>query len=62
MSKKKACKRCKYFFEGNECPTCKTSQSVTNWKGRIFITDCKSSEIAKKIGVERDGEYAIKVT
>lgn len=62
MSKKKACKRCKLFFEGDECPNCKTTQAVTNWKGRIFIIDSKNSDIAKKIGVETDGEYAIKVT
>ena len=62
MSKKKACKRCKFFFEGEECPNCKTTQTVTNWKGRIFIVDSKNSDIAKKIGVEKEGEYAIKVT
>jgi len=62
MSKKKACKRCKFFFEEEECPNCKTTQTVTNWKGRIFILDGKNSDIAKKIGVEKEGEYAIKVT
>jgi len=62
MSKKKACKRCKYFYEGDECPLCKTTQSVTNWKGRINVIDAKQSGIAKKIGAEADGEYAIKVT
>ena len=62
MSKKKACKRCKMFIEGDECPNCKTSQFVTNWKGRITIVDAKNSDIAKKIGVDKDGEYAIKVT
>ncbi|HLF54984.1 MAG TPA: transcription elongation factor subunit Spt4 [Candidatus Nanoarchaeia archaeon] len=62
MSKKKACKRCKYFFEGDECPLCKSTQSVTNWKGRIYIIDTKASAIANKIGVDKDGEYAIKVT
>ena len=62
MSKKKACKRCKFFYEGEECPQCKTSQAVTNWKGRIHILDDKNSGIAKKIGVEVEGEYAIKVT
>ena len=62
MSKKKACKRCKYFFEGDECNLCKSAQFVTNWKGRIFIIDSKNSGIAHKIGAEADGEYAIKVT
>ena len=62
MSKKKACKSCKIFYEGQECPICKTSQAVTNWKGRINIIDSKESTIAKKIGIDKDGEYAIKVT
>ena len=62
MSKKKACKRCKMFIDGDECPNCKTSQFVTNWKGRIYIINAKQSGIAKKIGSEADGEYAIKVT
>lgn len=60
--KKKACKQCKFMFEGDECPLCKRSQGATNWKGRIFITNKDKSEIAKKIGITEDGEYAIKVT
>jgi len=62
MSKKKACKGCKLFYEGQECPSCKTSQAVTNWKGRIYVVDNTESAIAKKIGIEQEGEYAIKVT
>ena len=61
MSKKKACKKCKLIFEGEECPTCKSTQTIQNWKGRIYILDSKNSGIAKKTGAEVDGEYAIKV-
>ena len=60
--KKKACKKCKIFVEGDECSLCKGSQFVQNWKGRIFISDAERSDIAKKIGIEAKGEYAIKVT
>ncbi len=59
--KKKACKSCKIFVEGDECPVCKGSQFVTNWKGRLYIIDANKSEIAKKIGAKVKGEYAIKV-
>ncbi len=59
--KKKACKNCKMFVEGDECPVCKTAQFATNWKGRLYILDANKSEIAKKIGSEVKGEYAIKV-
>lgn len=60
--KKKACKSCKIFVEGDECPVCKGSQFVTNWKGRLYIIDANKSVIAKKIGAKVKGEYAIKVT
>ena len=62
MSKKNACKKCKFLFEGSECPSCKGTQTVQNWKGRINIVDIKNSGIAKKTGAESEGEYAIKVT
>ena len=58
--KKKACKRCRMFFEGTECPSCKSNQFTTNWKGRLFILSDESS-IAKRVGITANGEYAIKV-
>jgi len=60
--KKKVCKKCKVFVEGDECPFCKGNQFVTNWKGRIHILDANKSEIAKKIDIKVKGEYAIKVS
>ncbi len=60
--KKKACKRCKLFVEGEECPVCKVATSTSNFKGRFIVLDLKNSEIAKKVGTEKEGEYAIKVT
>ncbi|HLC32424.1 MAG TPA: transcription elongation factor subunit Spt4 [Candidatus Nanoarchaeia archaeon] len=62
MTKKHACKRCKFLYDGEECPNCKGAQPVVNWKGRISILDNKNSDIAKRIGAETEGEYAIKVT
>ncbi|MCA9477692.1 MAG: DNA-directed RNA polymerase subunit E'' [Nanoarchaeota archaeon] len=34
---------------------------IQTWKGRVVITDAKRSHIAQKMGIEKDGEYAIKV-
>jgi DNA-directed RNA polymerase subunit E" len=62
MSKKKSCKKCKLFVEGDECPVCHSAQFVLNWKGRIHILDANKSDIAKKMGTSVKGEYAIKVT
>ena len=61
MPKKKVCKMCKIFYEGSECPVCKGSQVSGTWKGRINILNKEKSDIAKKIGIEANGEYAIKV-
>ncbi len=61
MAKKKACKHDKLLTETEQCPLCKGSSLVLNWKGRIHIIDYEKSEIAKKIGITANGEYAIKV-
>jgi RNA polymerase subunit RPABC4/transcription elongation factor Spt4 len=61
MAKKKACKKCKLFVEGDTCPNCKISNFTTSWQGRLFITDVENSLIAKEIGIKVKGEYAIKV-
>ncbi len=59
--KKKACKKCKIFVEGEVCPVCKKNQFSTNWQGRIYFVDPARSTIAQKINVDVKGEYAIKV-
>lgn len=59
--KKKVCKKCKFFYEGEVCPVCKSNQSSLSWNGRIYIIDSKKSEIGKKMGITINGEYAIKV-
>ena len=59
--KKKVCKKCKIFVDGETCPICKKNSFSTNWQGRIYFIDANKSTIAKKINVEVKGEYAIKV-
>ena len=59
--KKKVCKKCKIFVEGETCPICKKNSFSTNFQGRIYFVDVNRSTIAKKINVDLKGEYAIKV-
>jgi len=61
MAKKKVCKSCKYFFEGNECPLCKSNQTATTWQGRLNVLDANKSQIGEKLEKKVKGEYAIKV-
>jgi RNA polymerase subunit RPABC4/transcription elongation factor Spt4 len=59
--KKKVCKTCKLFVDGDLCPQCKRDSFSTSWQGRIVFVNAKGSFIASQLGVEHDGEYAIKV-
>ena len=61
MGKKKACKKCKLFVEGDACPICKGNNFTNSWQGRFYVSDAENSMIGNKIGVEVKGEYAIKV-
>ena len=60
MSKKKACKTCKLFVEGDKCPVCHSDSFSTSWQGRVYISDVAKSAIAEKIAIKVKGEYAIK--
>ncbi len=61
MSKKKACKKCKAFVEGNKCAICSGNSFSTSWQGRMYVADAAGSMIASKINITQKGEYAIKV-
>ena len=61
MAKKKACKKCRLFVEGDTCPSCGSNSFSNTWQGRIYIKDVSQSMIANKISITLKGEYAIKV-
>lgn len=59
--KKKVCRSCKIFVEGNECHICKGAQFSESWNGRMTFFDVAKSHIAKQVGIHQKGEYVIKV-
>jgi len=61
MSKKKACRKCKMFVEGDKCPSCGSDSFTTTWQGRLYVHDVPNSLVAEKTLVKVKGEYAIKV-
>ncbi len=60
MHKKKVCKKCKIFVEGDVCPLCGGKELTETWKGRIIILKPEKSVIAKKLKIGKKGAYAIK--
>lgn len=57
----KACKNCKFIFEGEKCPKCGSEESNETFKGKIIIIKPEESEIAKKLNIKEKGVYAIKL-
>lgn len=59
--KKKVCKKCKVIVTKAKCQLCNGTDLTTSWNGRIIILNHEKSEVAKKLNINSNGEYAIKV-
>ncbi len=63
MAKQKirACKICKTIYEeGDRCPKCESKEFTDNFKGRIYVVNSEKSEIANKLNIKSNGNFAIK--
>ena len=56
----KACKKCSTISDEDVCPAC-GGQTSKDWQGYVVIVDHKRSEIAKKMGLNANGKYALRV-
>ncbi len=61
MAKEKACKGCKFIYEGESCPKCSGTDSIEGFKGKVAVIDGAQSEIATKLGINGKGVFAIKL-
>lgn len=59
--KDKACKICKTIYEeGEKCPNCDSKEFTDSYKGRVIVLNHNNSELAKKLNINTDGNFAIK--
>ena len=58
----KACRRCKALVprEATRCPVCGSTDLSEDWEGAIIVLD-KESLVALRLGISREGRYAIRV-
>ncbi len=61
MAKWKACRSCKALTTENKCPICGSDDLTYNWEGIVAITDPLRSQLAKMLGHEKVGMYALRV-
>ena len=60
MKVQKACKHCSFITEEDVCPLCGNPTSK-DWQGYVIIIDHTKSEIAKRMGINVYGKFALKV-
>jgi DNA-directed RNA polymerase subunit E" len=62
----KACLNCRLIVLGEVCPLCKQSNLSKKWEGYIYVEGPEGkpvvdSEVAKEIGAQVPGKYALKM-
>lgn len=60
MKIEKACKQCHLVTEEDECATC-GSPTSKEWQGYVIILDHTKSEIAKRMNINVNGKFALRV-
>ena len=60
MKVQKACKHCSFITEEDVCPLCGNPTSK-DWQGYVIIIDHTKSEIAKRMSINVNGKFALKV-
>jgi RNA polymerase subunit RPABC4/transcription elongation factor Spt4 len=58
--KLQACRNCRRFTTEKACPTCKSTNLSTSWKGLVVIIDTEG-ELAKELSINEAGRYALYV-
>jgi len=59
VKRRYVCRNCRRFTTERECPVCKSKDLSASWKGLVIINDPNDSEIAKSLGIEAPGKYAL---
>jgi RNA polymerase subunit RPABC4/transcription elongation factor Spt4 len=54
------CRNCRRFTTEKVCPSCKSTNLSTSWKGVVVVLNA-DSEIAKMLEIKEPGKYALYV-
>ncbi|MGC8547866.1 MAG: transcription elongation factor subunit Spt4 [Candidatus Micrarchaeia archaeon] len=62
MVTEKACLNCRHIIsQGDVCPICGGTKFTTKWSGYVVILNVEKSELAKKLGINVNGVYALHI-
>jgi len=57
-----ACRKCKMLTNEKACPNDGSTELSHEWSGLIIIINPEKSQVAKTLGIEKPGRYALKVS
>ncbi|MCI4462474.1 MAG: DNA-directed RNA polymerase, subunit E'' [Thermogladius sp.] len=59
----KACRKCRSLVDKKVeiCPVCGSREFTEEWEGAIIVIDPGRSPVARELGLEAPGRYAIRV-
>jgi RNA polymerase subunit RPABC4/transcription elongation factor Spt4 len=61
MVARNVCRNCRILVKGQTCPLCGGNDLTTTWAGVAIIYDPRDSQIAKEMGIEAKGSFALRV-
>ncbi len=62
MATEKACKKCKFVYEGaGKCPKCGSEEHTDGFKGKVVVLKPEESEIANNLKIKERGTFALRV-
>ncbi|MDT7877968.1 MAG: transcription elongation factor subunit Spt4 [Candidatus Caldarchaeales archaeon] len=61
MPRERACRNCRSLVAGNKCDNCGSTNLTSSYSGLLILISPGNSEIAKLLGIERPGRYALKI-
>ncbi len=59
----RVCRRCRSLVprEATKCPNCGSTDLSDDWEGTMIVLRPEESELAKKLGIDKPGRYALRV-
>lgn len=57
----RVCRTCKIITDESACPICKGLDLSDDYSGLLIILNPKDSQIAKRMEIEKEGRYALRI-
>lgn len=57
----RACRVCKIITEEPACPICRSTDLSDDFSGLLIVLNPEGSQIAQKMEIKKEGQYALKI-